>query len=71
MPPTKALPPEYVDIFKRWVLAGAPNTAAEAAAIAPPGGAIPGVTTTPVITTTLPVTATLPLTTTLTVTPAP
>jgi len=35
MPPTKALKPEVVDIFTRWVLAGAPNTAAEAAALQP------------------------------------
>jgi mono/diheme cytochrome c family protein len=35
MPPTKALKPEIVDIFTRWVLAGAPNTAAEAAAAQP------------------------------------
>jgi hypothetical protein len=25
MPPTKALPDEYIDIFERWVLGGAPN----------------------------------------------
>jgi hypothetical protein len=36
MPPTKELKPEYVEIFTRWVLAGAPNTAAEAAAIPTP-----------------------------------
>lgn len=35
MPPTKALKPEIVEIFTRWVLAGAPNTAAEAAALQP------------------------------------
>jgi mono/diheme cytochrome c family protein len=32
MPPSKALKPEIIDIFTRWVLGGAPNTAAEAAA---------------------------------------
>lgn len=35
MPPTKPLPPELVDIFTRWVQAGAPNTAADAAALQP------------------------------------
>jgi mono/diheme cytochrome c family protein len=32
MPPTKALKPEVIDIFTRWVAGGAPNTAADAAA---------------------------------------
>jgi len=36
MPPTKALKPELIDIFKRWVVGGAPNTAAEAAALSAP-----------------------------------
>ena len=31
MPPTKALKPELVEMFERWVLGGAPNLAAEAA----------------------------------------
>ena len=35
MPPTRALKPELIDILKRWVLAGAPNTAEEAAALSP------------------------------------
>jgi hypothetical protein len=35
MPPTKALPPELVEVFTRWVKAGAPNTAAEAGALTP------------------------------------
>jgi mono/diheme cytochrome c family protein len=35
MPPTKALKPELIDIFQRWVLGGAPNTAADAASAAP------------------------------------
>ena len=35
MPPTKPLPPELVDIFNRWVKAGAPNIAADAAALQP------------------------------------
>jgi len=69
MPPTKALPPELVDMFTRWVAAGAPNTAAEAAKLsAASGSATPGITTTPVITNTLPVTGTTPLTATLPVT---
>jgi len=35
MPPTRALKPELVEIFERWVLGGAPNTAADAAALSP------------------------------------
>lgn len=35
MPPTKALKPELIEIFERWVLGGAPNTAADAAALSP------------------------------------
>lgn len=35
MPPTKALKPELIEILERWVLGGAPNTAADAAALAP------------------------------------
>jgi menaquinol-cytochrome c reductase cytochrome b/c subunit len=37
MPPTKPLPEDYIAIFERWVLGGAPNTAADAAAAAPAG----------------------------------
>jgi mono/diheme cytochrome c family protein len=33
MPPNKALKPEIVDVFKRWIMAGMPNTAADAAAL--------------------------------------
>jgi len=29
MPPTKALLEEYIQIFERWVLGGAPNTSEE------------------------------------------
>ena len=49
MPPTKALPPELVDIFTRWVKAGAPNTAADAAALQPtaPAEATPTLTPAP------------------------
>ena len=35
MPPTRALRPELVEIFERWVLGGAPETAEEAAALSP------------------------------------
>jgi menaquinol-cytochrome c reductase cytochrome b/c subunit len=35
MPPTKALKPELIDIFERWIVAGAPETAEEAAAHSP------------------------------------
>jgi len=35
MPPTRALKPELIDIIERWVLGGAPETAAEAAALSP------------------------------------
>jgi len=42
MPPTKALKPELIDIIKRWIAAGAPNTAQDAAALsAPPDLATP------------------------------
>ncbi len=44
MPPTKALPPELVDIYKQWILAGMPNTAADAAKLtAPTPASIPPV----------------------------
>ena len=36
MPPTKALPPELVAIYQAWILAGMPNTAADAAKITAP-----------------------------------
>lgn len=35
MPPTRALKPELIEIFERWVAGGAPETAAEAAALSP------------------------------------
>jgi mono/diheme cytochrome c family protein len=50
MPPTKLLDPQYVDMLTRWVLAGMPQTAAEAAALAAtatPAGVSPAVTPTP------------------------
>jgi mono/diheme cytochrome c family protein len=58
MPPTKALNPEVMDIFTRWVLGGAPKTAEEAAAAAPggaPGEVVTGTLTAP----TTPLTSTL------------
>jgi len=33
MPPTKQIKPEYIDILEKWVLAGMPETADEAAAL--------------------------------------
>jgi mono/diheme cytochrome c family protein len=41
MPPTKALKPEVIDIFTRWILGGAPQTAAEAAAESVPAPGTP------------------------------
>jgi mono/diheme cytochrome c family protein len=35
MPPTKLLDPKYIDMLTRWILAGMPKTAEEAAAKAP------------------------------------
>lgn len=55
MPPTKALKPEIIDIFVRWILGGAPNTAADAAQLKAPAAGTPTVETipgTPVPTTT-------------------
>ncbi len=47
MPPTRALKPELIEIFERWVLAGVPETAEEAAALSTPSTeAIPEVTAT-------------------------
>jgi hypothetical protein len=36
MPPTKALPADLVAIYQAWIMAGMPNTAAEAAALTAP-----------------------------------
>jgi len=45
MPPTKALKPELIDIISRWIIAGAPNTPEEAAALSTPANtAIPEAT---------------------------
>jgi menaquinol-cytochrome c reductase cytochrome b/c subunit len=53
MPPTRALPPELVAIYQAWILAGMPNTAADAAAISAasqpaPTSTAPSETVTPV-----------------------
>jgi hypothetical protein len=44
MPPTKALKPELIEIFERWVMAGMPETAEQAAALS---GATGGETAAP------------------------
>jgi len=36
MPPTRALPAELVAIYQAWIMAGMPNTAADAAALSAP-----------------------------------
>jgi mono/diheme cytochrome c family protein len=36
MPPTRALPPELIAIYQAWIMAGMPNTAADAAALSAP-----------------------------------
>jgi len=72
MPPTKALKPEVLDIFKRWVAAGAPNTAADAAALAPV--TVPASGTVVTTTVTVSPTLTAPITTAypgIAVTPTP
>jgi mono/diheme cytochrome c family protein len=48
MPPTKLLDPQYIDMLTRWVMAGMPQTAEEAAALsvtATPAGVSPEVST--------------------------
>ncbi len=50
MPPTKLLDPQYIDMLTRWVMAGMPRTAEDAAKLSPtatPGGASPTPTATP------------------------
>jgi mono/diheme cytochrome c family protein len=64
MPPTKALPPELVEIYKQWILAGMPNTSAEAATIS----ITPGISETQVISGTV---TTVPTIVTETITPVP
>jgi len=68
MPPSQPLKPEYVEWWRRWIEAGAPNTAADAAA-ASGAGAPTGVLTT-TVTAPLTTTVTVPVTTTVT-TPTP
>jgi menaquinol-cytochrome c reductase cytochrome b/c subunit len=60
MPPNKALKQEYIDMIIQWVMAGAPNLIADAAAAS---GTLP-LPAQP-ITSTVPLTTTLPLTTTV------
>ncbi len=36
MPPSKLLKPEFIDMLTRWIMAGMPNTAAEAQALSAP-----------------------------------
>ena len=40
MPPTRPLPAELVAIYQAWILAGMPNTAADAAALSTPAGGL-------------------------------
>jgi mono/diheme cytochrome c family protein len=47
MPPTRALKPEIIDIITRWILAGAPQTAEDAAALQTAPTAPPPVSATP------------------------
>lgn len=54
MPPTRALPPELIAIYQAWIMAGMPNTAADAAALSAPsptagtpGTLVPSESTTP------------------------
>ncbi|MBL7162223.1 MAG: c-type cytochrome [Anaerolineales bacterium] len=49
MPPSKEIKAEYIDMFERWVLAGMPETADEAAALSEPaaGEAAPEAEATP------------------------
>lgn len=42
MPPTRALKPEMIEIFERWVAAGMPETPEEAAALAQPTPQVTG-----------------------------
>jgi mono/diheme cytochrome c family protein len=41
MPPTRLLDPKYIDMLTRWVLAGMPRTAEEAAALSPTPTPVP------------------------------
>jgi mono/diheme cytochrome c family protein len=62
MPPSQELKPEYVEWWRRWIEAGAPNTAADAAAAsgaAAPAGVLTTTVTAPLTTVTVPVTTTV------------
>jgi hypothetical protein len=52
MPPTRALPAELVAIYQAWIMAGMPNTAADAAALSAPlptaGAPAPSESVTPI-----------------------
>ena len=68
MPPSQALKPEYVDWWRRWIEAGAPNTAADAAAASGAAGpAAPTGVLTTTVTAPLTTTVIVPLTGTVTV----
>jgi menaquinol-cytochrome c reductase cytochrome b/c subunit len=54
MPPTKPLKDEYIDIFERWVLAGMPETAEQAAELSPSGEELPVEETQPTVETPTP-----------------
>ena len=47
MPPTRLLDPQYIDMLTRWVLAGMPKTAEQAAALSPTPTPTTGGTPTP------------------------
>ncbi|MFH2104426.1 MAG: c-type cytochrome [Chloroflexota bacterium] len=47
MPPSKLMKPEYIDALTRWIMAGMPRTAEEAAALAPTATQPPAATPTP------------------------
>ncbi len=63
MPPTRALPPELIAIYQAWIMAGMPNTSADAAALS----ASQSATETPIA----PVETIPPLPGTASVTPTP
>jgi len=68
MPPSQPLKPEYVEWWRRWIEAGAPETAADAAAASGAAGpAAPTGVLTTTITAPLTTTVTVPLTATVTV----
>jgi len=50
MPPTKLLDPQYVELLTRWVMAGMPKTAVEAASLSPIATPTGGLPTAPTLT---------------------